>query len=53
MRTFFDRLSPSLLQRFATVDEVAATVAFICSLLTSATNGAAVRVDAGVVRATV
>lgn len=42
----------SLLQRFATVDEIADTVAFICSPLASATNGAAVRVDGGVLLAT-
>jgi NAD(P)-dependent dehydrogenase (short-subunit alcohol dehydrogenase family) len=53
-KEFFRSVRPtSLLQRFATVDEVASTVAFICSPLASATNGAAVRVDAGVVRATV
>jgi NAD(P)-dependent dehydrogenase (short-subunit alcohol dehydrogenase family) len=52
-KEFFRSVRPtSLLQRFATVDEVASTVAFICSPLASATNGAAVRVDAGVVRAT-
>jgi NAD(P)-dependent dehydrogenase (short-subunit alcohol dehydrogenase family) len=52
-KEFFRSVRPtSLLQRFATVDEVAATVAFICSPLASATNGAAVRVDAGVLRAT-
>ena len=43
----------SLLQRFATVDEVASMVAYLCSPLASATNGAAVRVDGGVVRGTV
>jgi len=43
----------SLLQRFASVDEVANMVAYICSPLASATNGAAVRVDGGTVRATV
>jgi NAD(P)-dependent dehydrogenase (short-subunit alcohol dehydrogenase family) len=42
----------SLLQRFAHVDEIANTVAFLCSPLASATNGAAVRVDGGVLRAT-
>ncbi len=51
---FFKSVRPtSLLQRFATVDEVAHTVTFLCSPLASATNGAAVRVDGGVLRATV
>lgn len=50
---FFRSVRPSsLLQRFATVEEVADLVAFICSPLASATNGAAVRVDGGVLRAT-
>src|SRR2546430_12873732 len=43
----------SLLQRFATADEVAAMVAYACSALASATNGAALRVDGGVVRPTI
>lgn len=41
----------SLLKRFATVDEVAAMVTYVASELSSATNGAALRVDGGVVRA--
>src|SRR4029077_7924500 len=40
----------SLLQRFASVEEVAAMVAFVASPLSSATNGAALRADGGVVR---
>lgn len=40
----------SLLQRFATVDEVANMVVYVCSKQASATNGAALRVDGGVVR---
>jgi NAD(P)-dependent dehydrogenase (short-subunit alcohol dehydrogenase family) len=40
----------SLLQRFATTDELAAMVAFVASPLSSATNGAALRVEGGVVR---
>lgn len=52
-REFFRSVRPtSLLQRFATVEEVANLVAFVCSPLASATNGAAVRVDGGVLRAT-
>ena len=48
---FFEKARPtSLLKRFATPDEVAAMVVFICSPLSAATNGAAVRVDGGVVR---
>ena len=52
-KEFFRTVRPtSLLQRFATVDEVASMVAYLCSPLASATNGAAVRVDGGVLRAT-
>jgi NAD(P)-dependent dehydrogenase (short-subunit alcohol dehydrogenase family) len=48
---FFRSVRPSsLLQRFARPDEVAALVAFVCSPLSSATNGAALRADGGVVR---
>jgi len=48
---FFEKSRPSsLLKRFATPDEVAALVVFVCSALSSATNGAALRVDGGVVR---
>jgi NAD(P)-dependent dehydrogenase (short-subunit alcohol dehydrogenase family) len=48
---FFQTMRPSsLLQRFATVDEVAAMVTFLASPVSSATNGAAVRAEGGVVR---
>ena len=48
---FFVTVRPSsLLKRFATTDEVASLVAFVASPLSSATNGAALRVDGGVVR---
>jgi len=48
---FFRTVRPgSLLQRFARTDEVAALVAFVASPLSSATNGAALRVEGGVVR---
>src|SRR3989441_6012104 len=40
----------SLLKRFASTEDVAALVAFITSPLSSATNGAALRADGGVVR---
>ena len=50
-KEFFRSIRPSsLLQRFASVDEVAAMVAFVASPLSSATNGAALRADGGVVR---
>src|SRR6266850_4433831 len=48
---FFRSMRPtSLLRRFARPDEVAALVAFVCSPRSSATNGAALRADGGVVR---
>jgi NAD(P)-dependent dehydrogenase (short-subunit alcohol dehydrogenase family) len=48
---FFETVRPSsLLKRFATTDEVAALVAFVASPLSSATNGAALRADGGVIR---
>jgi NAD(P)-dependent dehydrogenase (short-subunit alcohol dehydrogenase family) len=51
-KEFFEKVRPSsLLKRYATVDEVATMVAYVCSPLSSATNGAALRVDGGVVRA--
>jgi len=40
----------SLLQRFATVEEVANMVVYACSPQASATNGAALRVEGGIVR---
>jgi NAD(P)-dependent dehydrogenase (short-subunit alcohol dehydrogenase family) len=53
-REFFKTVRPtSLLKRFARTDEVAAMVAYVCSPVSSATNGAALRVDGGVVRSIV
>lgn len=50
-KDFFQHVRPtSLLQRFATTDEVASMVAYVASPLSSATNGAALRVEGGVVR---
>ena len=51
-KEFFATARPSsLLQRFATPAEVAAMVVYACSARASATTGAALRVDGGVVRA--
>ena len=51
-KEFFEKVRPtSLLKRYATTDEVASMVAYVCSPLASATNGAALRVEGGVVRA--
>jgi len=53
-REFFTSVRPSsLLKRFASTDEVASLVAYVCSPLASATNGAALRVDGGVLRSCV
>jgi NAD(P)-dependent dehydrogenase (short-subunit alcohol dehydrogenase family) len=50
-KEFFQTARPSsLLKRFATPEEVASMVAYVASPLSSATNGAALRVDGGVVR---
>ncbi len=48
---FFKNMRPtSLIQRFAAVEEVADTVVYFSSPLASATNGAAIRVEGGLVR---
>ena len=48
---FFRTARPtSILQRFTTPDEIASTVAYFASQLSSATNGAAIRADGGVVK---
>ena len=50
-KEFFESTRPSsLLQRFATTDETAAMIVYACSTQASATTGAALRVDGGVVR---
>jgi NAD(P)-dependent dehydrogenase (short-subunit alcohol dehydrogenase family) len=50
-KEFFQTARPSsLLQRFATTDEVAALVTFVASPVSSATNGAALRVEGGLLR---
>ncbi len=51
-KEFFRTARPSsLLQRFTTPEEVAQMVTFVCSPRSSATNGAALRADGGVIRA--
>ncbi len=51
-KEFFQHARPSsLIQRFATIDEVAALATWAASELSSATTGAALRVDGGVIRA--
>lgn len=48
---FFQTVRPSsLIKRFATPDEVASMVVYVASPLASATTGAALRVDGGVIR---
>ncbi|WP_343640191.1 SDR family oxidoreductase [Roseateles sp.] len=48
---FFENVRPtSLIKRFATPEETASLVAYVASPLSSATTGAALRVDGGVVK---
>ncbi len=50
-KEFFETARPSsLIRRFATAAEVAAMIVYTCSVQASATTGAALRVDGGVVR---
>jgi NAD(P)-dependent dehydrogenase (short-subunit alcohol dehydrogenase family) len=50
-KEFFDYVRPtSLIRRFASPDEVGPFVAFVASPLASAINGAALRVDGGVIK---
>ncbi len=48
---FFKHVRPtSILKRFISVDEVANMIVYLCSPAASATTGASVRVDGGVVK---
>ena len=51
-KAFFEKARPSsLLRRYAQPEEIAPLVAYLCSPLASATNGAALRADGGIIRA--
>jgi NAD(P)-dependent dehydrogenase (short-subunit alcohol dehydrogenase family) len=51
---FFKNARPtSIIQRFATVEEIANMVTYVASPLSSATNGAALRADGGVIKTAV
>jgi NAD(P)-dependent dehydrogenase (short-subunit alcohol dehydrogenase family) len=51
---FFKSIRPtSLIKRFETAEEVAAMVVYVCSPRASGTNGAALRVEGGVIRSIV
>jgi NAD(P)-dependent dehydrogenase (short-subunit alcohol dehydrogenase family) len=53
-KEFFRSIRPSsLLKRFAAPEEIASMVVYVCSPLASATNGAALRVEGGVVQSIV
>jgi NAD(P)-dependent dehydrogenase (short-subunit alcohol dehydrogenase family) len=50
-KEFFEKVRPtSLIKRFATVEEVASLVVYVASSLASATTGAALRVEGGIVK---
>jgi NAD(P)-dependent dehydrogenase (short-subunit alcohol dehydrogenase family) len=48
-RTFTERRPASLLQRYAQPEEIANLICYLCSKASSATNGAALRADGGIV----
>lgn len=53
-KEFFENVRPtSLLQRFTDVEEIANLIVYTSSPLSSATNGAVLRADAGVVQSAI
>jgi NAD(P)-dependent dehydrogenase (short-subunit alcohol dehydrogenase family) len=53
-KEFFEKVRPtSLIKRFAMPEEVASMVTYVASPLASATTGAALRVDGGVIKAAI
>lgn len=51
IREYFMTYEPTqLLQRITTVEEVASTIVYYCSEVSSATNGAAIRAEGGLIR---
>jgi NAD(P)-dependent dehydrogenase (short-subunit alcohol dehydrogenase family) len=48
-RTFTERRPASLLQRYASPEEIANLICYVCSKASSATNGATLRADGGIV----
>ena len=48
-RTFTERRPASLLQRYASPEEIANLICYVCSKASSATNGAVLRADGGIV----
>ncbi len=47
--TFMQRRPASLLRRYATTEEIANLICYVCSKASSATNGAVLRADGGIV----
>jgi NAD(P)-dependent dehydrogenase (short-subunit alcohol dehydrogenase family) len=48
-RTFTERRPSSLLQRYTSTDEIANLICYVCSKASSATNGATLRADGGII----
>ena len=48
-RTFTERRPSSLIQRYASTEEIANLICYVCSKASSATNGATLRADGGIV----